>query len=79
MWGARPYRGTPTNLTLPLSFMFIHHTSTPGDPCLTFERCAADMRSMQRFHQEDRGWDDIGYRYGLAAKRSAPAPRLTGV
>ncbi|KAM6904736.1 N-acetylmuramoyl-L-alanine amidase-like [Xenentodon cancila] len=63
MWGAEPYRGTPTNLSLPLSFMFIHHTSTPSRPCLTFQRCSADMRSMQRFHQDDRGWDDIGYSY----------------
>lgn len=62
MWEAKPYRGTPTNLTLPLSHLFIHHTSTPSQPCLTIEQCAADMRSMQRFHQEDRGWDDIGYR-----------------
>uniref|UniRef100_A0A668A9P5 Peptidoglycan recognition protein 6 n=1 Tax=Myripristis murdjan TaxID=586833 RepID=A0A668A9P5_9TELE len=55
--------GTPTLLSLPLSFMYIHHTSTPSQPCLTFEQCAADMRSMQRFHQEDRGWDDIGYSF----------------
>ncbi|XP_017272192.1 N-acetylmuramoyl-L-alanine amidase [Kryptolebias marmoratus] len=63
MWGAEPYRGTPTNLTLPLAFMYIHHTNTPSAPCLTFEQCSADMRSMQRFHQEDRGWDDIGYSF----------------
>ncbi|XP_071774588.2 peptidoglycan recognition protein 6 [Centroberyx gerrardi] len=63
MWGAEPYRGTPTLLSLPLSFMYIHHTSTPSQPCLTFEQCSADMRSMQRFHQDDRGWDDIGYSY----------------
>ncbi|KAM9745634.1 peptidoglycan recognition protein 6 [Menidia menidia] len=63
MWGAEPYRGTPTNLSLPLAFMFIHHTHSPGEPCLTFQQCAADMRSMQRFHQEDRGWDDIGYSF----------------
>ncbi|KAG7504265.1 N-acetylmuramoyl-L-alanine amidase-like [Solea senegalensis] len=63
MWDAAPYRGTPTNLSLPLSFMYIHHTSTPGEPCLTFQQCSADMRSMQRFHQEDRGWDDIGYSF----------------
>lgn len=62
MWDAKPYRGTPTNLSLPLSFIYIHHTSTPSQPCLTFQQCSADMRSMQRFHQEDRGWDDIGYR-----------------
>ncbi|XP_054890974.1 peptidoglycan recognition protein 6 [Poeciliopsis prolifica] len=63
MWGAEPYRGTPTNLSLPLSFLFIHHTHTPSEPCLTFEKCSADMRAMQRFHQEDRGWDDIGYSF----------------
>ncbi|KAF3846822.1 hypothetical protein F7725_003900 [Dissostichus mawsoni] len=56
------YKGTPTNLTLPLPFLYIHHTSTPSDPCLTLQQCSADMRSMQRFHQDDRGWDDIGYR-----------------
>ncbi|XP_068434867.1 peptidoglycan recognition protein 6 isoform X1 [Clinocottus analis] len=63
MWGAEPYRGTPTMLSLPLTFMYIHHTYTPGEPCLTFQQCAADMRSMQRFHQDDRGWDDIGYSF----------------
>ncbi|XP_035036636.2 peptidoglycan recognition protein 6 isoform X2 [Hippoglossus stenolepis] len=63
MWGAEPYRGTPTNLSLPLSFMYIHHTHSPGLPCLTFQQCSADMRSMQRFHQVDRGWDDIGYSF----------------
>ncbi|XP_026180252.1 peptidoglycan recognition protein 6 isoform X2 [Mastacembelus armatus] len=63
MWGAEPYRGTPTNLTLPLSFLYIHHTHTPSQPCVTFQQCSADMRSMQRFHQDDRGWDDIGYSF----------------
>ncbi|XP_032394032.1 peptidoglycan recognition protein 6 isoform X2 [Etheostoma spectabile] len=63
MWGAEPYRGTPTNLSLPLSFMYVHHTHTPSQPCLTFQQCSADMRSMQRFHQDDRGWDDIGYSF----------------
>ncbi|XP_006112846.3 N-acetylmuramoyl-L-alanine amidase [Pelodiscus sinensis] len=63
MWGARPYRGTPTQLKLPLSFVYIHHTSSPSQPCRTFPECAADMRAMQRFHQEDRRWDDIGYSF----------------
>ncbi|XP_056143412.1 peptidoglycan recognition protein 6 [Lampris incognitus] len=63
MWGARPYKGTPTLLSLPLSFLYIHHTSTPSQPCLTFQQCSADMRSMQRFHQDDRGWNDIGYSF----------------
>ncbi|XP_061079083.1 peptidoglycan recognition protein 6 [Conger conger] len=62
-WGAEPYRGTPTQLALPLSFLYVHHTYQPGQPCLSFDRCAADMRAMQRFHQDDRGWDDIGYSF----------------
>ncbi|KAJ7992707.1 hypothetical protein DPEC_G00281470 [Dallia pectoralis] len=62
-WGAEPYRGTPTLLSLPLSSMYIHHTHQPSQPCLSFQQCSADMRSMQRFHQDDRGWDDIGYSF----------------
>ncbi|KAG8441245.1 hypothetical protein GDO86_006835, partial [Hymenochirus boettgeri] len=63
MWGAKPYKGKPTFLKLPLSYVFIHHTYEPSQPCTSFHQCAADMRSMQDFHQQDRGWDDIGYSY----------------
>ncbi|XP_070791380.1 N-acetylmuramoyl-L-alanine amidase [Pituophis catenifer annectens] len=63
IWGARPYKGTPTQLKLPLGFVYIHHTSTPSKPCRNFSSCAADMRSMQRFHQDYRDWDDIGYSF----------------
>lgn len=66
-WEAKPYRGTPTILSPPLSFLFIHHTHSPSQPCLTFEECSRDMRAMQHFHQNDRGWDDIGYRYNSLA------------
>ncbi|RVE69087.1 hypothetical protein OJAV_G00074260 [Oryzias javanicus] len=62
-WGAAPYIGTPTLLSLPLTYLFIHHTANPSQPCLTFEQCSADMRSMQRFHQQSNGWDDIGYSF----------------
>uniref|UniRef100_A0A8C4K079 Peptidoglycan recognition protein 2 n=1 Tax=Dromaius novaehollandiae TaxID=8790 RepID=A0A8C4K079_DRONO len=63
MWGARPYRGTPSALTPPLPFVYIHHTHEPGAPCRTFAACARAMRAMQRFHQDTRGWDDIGYSF----------------
>ncbi|NXJ72518.1 PGRP2 amidase, partial [Rostratula benghalensis] len=63
MWGARPYRGTPKALTLPLGSVFIHHTFVPSTPCRTFPACARAMRDMQRFHQDTRGWDDIGYSF----------------
>ncbi|KAM4748392.1 N-acetylmuramoyl-L-alanine amidase [Rhinophrynus dorsalis] len=63
MWGAKPYKGNPTYLNLPLSRVFIHHTYGPSQPCTTFHDCARDMRSMQDFHQITRGWDDIGYSF----------------
>ncbi|XP_036408045.1 N-acetylmuramoyl-L-alanine amidase-like [Megalops cyprinoides] len=62
-WETKPYRGTPTELVLPLSFMYIHCTFQPSQPCLSFQQCSANMRAMQHFHQDDRGWDDIGYSF----------------
>ncbi|XP_036027287.1 N-acetylmuramoyl-L-alanine amidase [Onychomys torridus] len=62
-WGAAPYRGNPTPLRLPLGFLYVHHTYVPAPPCTTFQRCAANMRSMQHFHQDVRHWDDIGYSF----------------
>ncbi|XP_010997206.3 N-acetylmuramoyl-L-alanine amidase [Camelus dromedarius] len=62
-WGAAPYRGRPTPLQLPLAFLYVHHTYVPSPPCTDFLRCAANMRSMQLFHQDTRGWDDIGYSF----------------
>uniref|UniRef100_A0A667W7T0 Peptidoglycan recognition protein 2 n=1 Tax=Myripristis murdjan TaxID=586833 RepID=A0A667W7T0_9TELE len=62
-WGAQAYRGTPLPLSLPLHFVYIHHTYEPSSPCLSFPQCSRDMRAMQRFHQEDRDWNDIGYSF----------------
>nr|XP_054506964.1 LOW QUALITY PROTEIN: N-acetylmuramoyl-L-alanine amidase-like [Agelaius phoeniceus] len=63
LWGARPYRGTPAPLQPPLGSVFLHHTLEPSRPCQTFGACARAMREMQRFHQDTRGWDDIGYSF----------------
>uniref|UniRef100_A0A8C5TWD6 Peptidoglycan recognition protein family domain-containing protein n=1 Tax=Malurus cyaneus samueli TaxID=2593467 RepID=A0A8C5TWD6_9PASS len=63
LWGARPARGSPVTLRPPLSTLVIHHTLEPSRPCRTFGHCARDMRDIQRFHQDTRGWDDIGYNF----------------
>ncbi|XP_063304444.1 N-acetylmuramoyl-L-alanine amidase isoform X1 [Pelobates fuscus] len=63
MWRAKPYNGNPTLLKTPLSQIYIHHTYTPSQPCTSFQDCSKDMQSMQNFHQQDRGWDDIGYSF----------------
>ncbi|XP_065134096.2 peptidoglycan recognition protein 6 [Paramisgurnus dabryanus] len=62
-WGAAAYAGSPTYLSLPVPYLFIHHTFEPSKPCTTFEQCASHMRAMQKFHQETNGWDDIGYSF----------------
>ncbi|KAF3687498.1 N-acetylmuramoyl-L-alanine amidase [Channa argus] len=62
-WGAKDYRGTPVPLSLPVQFLYVHHTYEPSSPCLTFPDCSRNMRAMQHFHQEDRGWSDIGYSF----------------
>ncbi|XP_067115492.1 N-acetylmuramoyl-L-alanine amidase-like [Osmerus mordax] len=62
-WGAEAHKATPIPLSLPLPFLYIHHTYEPSQPCLTFQQCSRDMRAMQLFHQDVRGWDDIGYSF----------------
>lgn len=62
-WGAKPRKGVPVPLSLPVDHLFVHHTYTPSAPCLSFPDCARDMRAMQGFHQDDRGWSDIGYSF----------------
>ncbi|KAM7418937.1 hypothetical protein PAMA_016182 [Pampus argenteus] len=62
-WGAKAYRNTPIPMSLPLQFLYVHHTYEPSSPCLSFPNCSRAMRAMQRFHQEDRGWSDIGYSF----------------
>ncbi|XP_062404304.1 N-acetylmuramoyl-L-alanine amidase [Sardina pilchardus] len=63
MWGAKASKGIPARLSPPLHFLYVHHTEVPSRPCLTFQQCSRDMRAMQRFHQEERGWQDIGYSF----------------
>ncbi|KAM6216826.1 N-acetylmuramoyl-L-alanine amidase [Rhynchocyon petersi] len=62
-WNAAPYRGQPVRLKLPLGFLYVHHTYIPAPPCTTFNCCVANMLSMQRYHQDTHGWDDIGYSF----------------
>lgn len=59
-WGARPAKSIHTIETVPVPFVIIHHSYQPA-VCYTPEACEAAMRGMQNFHQNDRGWADIGY------------------
>ncbi|KAH3787603.1 peptidoglycan recognition protein 1-like isoform X5 [Dreissena polymorpha] len=59
-WGAQPSKSV-SYMGTPVSIVFIHHTAM--SECHTKDKCAEEMRVIQRFHQVDRGWDDIGYNF----------------
>ncbi|XP_037824040.1 peptidoglycan-recognition protein LB isoform X1 [Lucilia sericata] len=62
-WGAR----TPTmveHFPGPSPFVIIHHSYQPA-ACFTNEDCQRAMRSMQDYHQLERGWNDIGYSFAI--------------
>jgi hypothetical protein len=53
-WGARPARSR--TIALPVRELWLHHSASPD----TGERA---VRAIQRFHQVNRGWADIGYNF----------------
>lgn len=59
-WNAKPPKNTQLiNESVP--FVIIHHSHTPA-ACYTGEACIKAMQSMQEYHQDGHGWDDIGYK-----------------
>jgi N-acetylmuramoyl-L-alanine amidase len=56
-WGARPPKCTSSHA--PERFT-IHHTVTPTSDTIS---PAARLRNIQAYHQDVRGWCDIGYHY----------------
>jgi peptidoglycan hydrolase-like protein with peptidoglycan-binding domain len=53
-WGARPPKGRPLAIALPVRYLVLHHSVTPDEGADT-------VRSIQRFHQDTRRWSDMGY------------------
>jgi nucleoid-associated protein YgaU len=58
-WHAAPRRGsavamTPTRVT-------VHHTD--GNQTMSEAATMAEVRSIQQYHMEGHGWDDIGYHF----------------
>ncbi|XP_054747687.1 peptidoglycan-recognition protein SB1-like [Anastrepha obliqua] len=65
-WQAATPLHAPTHISTVggVSHVIIHHTATPASACrLNTNACAATIRAMQRTHQQQRGWDDIGYNF----------------
>lgn len=60
-WLAQPPAGPLDNLTLPVSMVIIQHTAT--ESCLSQAQCVFQTRTIQTFHIESNGWNDIGYNF----------------
>ncbi|MDE2834734.1 MAG: N-acetylmuramoyl-L-alanine amidase [Bacteroidota bacterium] len=61
-WGAEPFRGTPIALNRPdYRFMTLHHTA--GFGAVTLAQGLDQVKRIQDFHQNGRGWSDIGYQF----------------
>lgn len=58
-WGAAPPKGRVA-LEGPARRAVIHHTALPA--CSGLSECARLLRSIQRAHVDERGFDDVGYK-----------------
>lgn len=62
-WGARMPKQVDY-FTGPAPYVIIHHSYIPA-ACYSTPDCMRSMRDIQTFHQVDRGWNDIGYSFGI--------------
>lgn len=56
-WGARPSKHVEY-MKVPVEYAVIHHTVTPM--CNSMSMCVDRVASIQSFHMDTNGWDDIG-------------------
>lgn len=65
VWGARLPKDSPTRDTWNDGVIIVvHHTAGPAPRSEMAEH--SEMRNIQRMHQNQRGWNDIGYNYCIA-------------
>ncbi|XP_062554648.1 peptidoglycan-recognition protein LB isoform X1 [Armigeres subalbatus] len=62
-WDAKPPKSVE-KFAGRIPYVIIHHSYQPA-ACLTGPECCEAMLSMQKFHQQDRGWNDIGYSFAI--------------
>lgn len=53
-WGARAPKGRPKDISAPVKHLVLHHSAG-------VDAGEAAVRSIQSFHMDTRGWQDIGY------------------
>ncbi|XP_011496064.1 PREDICTED: uncharacterized protein LOC105360762 [Ceratosolen solmsi marchali] len=61
-WGAQPATDSPRQLKVqPATFAIISHTATQS--CYNEAKCILNVRVIQTFHIEAKGWLDVGYNF----------------
>ncbi len=59
-WGARPFRGSPLHAD-ELKVAYVHHTVSAND--YTSAAVPGILRSIQAYHMDSNGWNDIAYNF----------------
>jgi len=60
-WGARRLLANHDSMSRPFRIT-VHHTAEPART-MRSEDAFREMRDLQRLHQQDNGWADLGYHY----------------
>lgn len=58
---AQPPKEKLDKLNVPVPYVIISHTATEN--CSFQGRCVLNVRVIQMFHIESKGWNDIGYNF----------------
>ena len=61
-WHARPIGTNSTPMTRPYR-VTVHHSGIDEPSRQSLDEAAQSIKSIQRFHQKERRWADIGYHY----------------
>lgn len=79
--GLRPPKSVSRNVDPSLGGLAVHHgnAGTAGLPTHRHDKCVERWRGWQRFHQDDRGWSDIAYSFGVCDHGYVLAGRGLGV
>ncbi|KAJ8972445.1 hypothetical protein NQ314_000178 [Rhamnusium bicolor] len=64
-WNARPPKGIDEMIN-PVPYVVIHHSHFPA-ACNTGEECIEAMQWMQKYHQDNHTWLDIGYHFAVGS------------
>jgi hypothetical protein len=65
-WGAAPYKGTPSVAKYGVEQVILHHTAGSNklrrwDGTCVRSEIISTIRGIQKYHQDAKGWSDIGY------------------